>query len=124
MALVFHGEIQRKQDKLSVNLEILLFQDGDVYIAYSPALDISAFGDTEESAKDEFGKTMKAYLEYCLNKKTLLADLKAHGWKVKSKTRVQAPSQDYLMKENETYKEIRNNRAYRTINEKIAIPAL
>ncbi len=121
MVLIFHGEIQRKQDKLSVNLEILLFKDSDVYIAYSPALDISAFGDTEESAKDEFGKTMKAHLEYCLNKRTLFDDLRAHGWKVKSKKRIQAPSQDYLMEKNDTYKEIRNNKAYRTINEEIAI---
>lgn len=124
MALIFHGEVSHRQDKLSINLEILLFQDSGVYIAYSPALDISAFGETEDAAKDEFGKTMKAHLEYCLSKNTLFDDLRAHGWKVKSKKRVQAPSQDYLMEMNDTYKEIKNNRDYRTINEKIAIPAL
>lgn len=124
MALVFHGELRHNQGNVNVNLEVLLFKEEDVYIAYSPALDISAFGATEQEAKEEFGNHMRSYITYCMNKKTLFRDLKAHGWEVKSKKRIKAPTEEQLIKMNDTYNDIRNNKNYKTIREDIAIPAV
>lgn len=124
MSLIFHGKSLHGKKEVSIHLEVLLFQEDDAYIAYSPALDISAFGDTEESAKDEFAKTLNSHLEYCLNKNTFFDDLRAHGWQVKSKKKIKAPSQEYLIESNDTYKDIKANKPYKTINKEIAIPAL
>ena len=124
MALIFHGEMRHRQTDVNVNLEVLIFMEDNVYIAYSPALDISAFGETEDQAKEEFGNNMRSYITYCMNKKTLLQDLKAHGWTVKSKNRIKAPTEEQLIKMNHTYNDIRNNKNYKTIREDIAIPAV
>lgn len=124
MALIYHNEFRHDRGELIVNLEMLIFKEDDTFIAYAPALDISAFGDTEEKAKDEFNQTMLSYLNYCLNKKTLFKDLQAHGWTVKSKKRIKAPSEDKLIEMNETYKDIRENKEYKSINKEVCIPAV
>ena len=124
MALIFHGEMRHSHVDINVNLEVLIFKEDEVYIAYSPALDISAFGDTEEEAKNEFGDKMRSYITYCMNKRTLFKDLKSHGWTVKSKNRIKAPTEEQLMKMNDTYNDIINNKSYKTVREDMAIPAI
>lgn len=124
MSLIFHGEMHHCQADINVNLEVLLFKEDDVYIAYSPALDISAFGKTEEDAKKEFDNNMRSYITYCMNKKTLFQDLRAHGWTVKSRNRIKAPTEEQLIKMNDIYNDIRNNKSYKTLREDIAIPAV
>lgn len=111
-------------NKVSVRLEVLLFQEESVFIAYSPALDLSACGDTEEDAKKEFEVVLKEYIEYCLNKKTFFDDLKAHGWTVKSKKRIKSPSDDKLLELNDTYRDIKENKQYKTIEREMIIPAV
>ena len=124
MALIFHGEIRHRQVDINVNLTVLLFKEDEIYIAYSPALDMSAFGETEEKAKEEFGNSMRSYITYCMNKKTLFKDLEAHGWTVKSRNRIKAPTEEQLIKMNDTYNDIINNKNYKTIMEDMAIPAV
>lgn len=122
--LIFQGELKHKNDKINIRLEILLFEEDNVYIAYSPALDISACGNSEEEAKQEFGEVLEEYLKYCLNKKTIFDDLRAHGWIIKSKKRIKAPADEKLLQLNETYRDIKENKQYKTIQREIAIPAV
>lgn len=122
--LIFQGELKHNNDKINIILEILLFEEDNVYIAYSPALDISACGNSEEEAKDEFGKTLEEYFTYCLNKKTIFDDLRAHGWSIKSKKRIKAPAEEKLLQLNETYRDIKENKQYKTIEREIVIPAV
>ena len=49
---------------ISVRLEI--FKEGDVYVALSPELDLSSFGDTIEEAKASFKEAFEAFIEECL----------------------------------------------------------
>lgn len=122
--LIFHSELQHKSGKLTINLELLLFKEDDVYIIYSPALDISAFASTEEGVKEDFGNVITSYLEYGMNKKTLWDDLRRHGWEVKSKKRIKAPSDEQLFRINDTYKDIKENKEYKTIQREVAIPTI
>lgn len=122
--LIFHGELNHNNDKINIRLEILLFEEDNIYIAYSPALDISAYGNSEEEAKEEFGKILEEHLTYCLNKKTIFDDLRAHGWTIKSKKRIKAPADEKLLQLNETYRDIKENKQYKTIQREIVIPAV
>lgn len=122
--LIFHSELYHSRGKLNVQLEVLLFKEEDVYIAYAPALDISAFGNSEEEAKNDFGDVIRAHFEYCLNKRTLFDDLKSHGWVVKSRKRVKGPSDEELIQMNDTYKDIKENKDYKTIQREVVIPAM
>lgn len=122
--LIFQGELNHNTDKINVMLEVLVFQEENIFIAYSPALDLSACGNTEKEAKNEFEVVLKEYIEYCLNKKTFFDDLRAHGWTVKSKKRIKSPSDEKLLKSNETYRDIKENKQYKTIEREMIIPAV
>ena len=122
--LIFESEIHHKSDKVNLHLNVLIFQEDGVYIAYYAPLDISAFGNSEEEAKREFELTVTQYFTYCLNKKTLAKDLKAHGWTVKSSKKFKAPSDENMLASNETYKDIRENKNYKVIEKSVTIPAV
>ena len=120
--LVFESEMHYKSGKINIRLNVLLFQEDGVYIAYCAPLDLSAFGNTEEEAKKEFEATITQYFSYCLNKNTLGEDLKKHGWIVKGKRKYKAPSDENMLSHNETYKEIKENKQYKIVEKTISIP--
>ena len=116
------GEIHHKNDKINLHVDVLIFKEDEVYIAYCAALDLSAFGNTEEEAKKEFETTMTQYFNYCLNKNTLSLDLKRHGWEVKSHRRFRAPTDENMLASNETYRDIRAHKNYKMVE--MAIPVI
>jgi predicted RNase H-like HicB family nuclease len=63
---------------LSVKIEI--FKEGDVYIALSPELNISSFGETIEEAKASIGEAIEAFIEECERMGTLEAVLEESGF--------------------------------------------
>nr|WP_320059262.1 hypothetical protein [uncultured Bacteroides sp.] len=84
--LLFEGQLESSNGTtLHAKLEMYLFQEDDSFIVYCPALDLSAYGDSEEEAKKAFDKTFELHILYCLRKKTLYEDLKNHGWNIRSK---------------------------------------
>lgn len=104
---------------IKVMLDVYLFLDGDTYIAYSPALDISGYGTSEEDAKNSFSIVMEEYIDYGIKKRTLVKDLRAHGWRVKSlrQHKMAAPSLESLLNSNTTFKDILENREYRKVSQ-------
>ncbi len=115
----YPNKIVNRNGSLSVTLDVYVFMDGDSYIAYSPALDLSGYGDSEEAAKDSFSIVMDEYITYGVSRRTLVKDLRAHGWKVKSlkQRKMSAPSFDTLLRSNETFKDILENKEYRKVAE-------
>lgn len=117
------NKIVDRDGHVSVTLDVYVFKDEDTFIAYSPALDISGYGDSEDAAKTSFSIVMNEYIAYCLTKRTLVKDLRAHGWKVKSlkQRKMSAPSFDTLLQSNETFKDILENKEYRKLAEPFPI---
>lgn len=117
------NKIVNRNGHVSVTLDVYVFKEDDSFIAYSPALDISGYGDSEEEAKASFSIVMNEYIAYCLTKRTLVKDLRAHGWKVKSlkQRKMSAPSFDSLLQSNETFKDILQNKEYRKLAEPFPI---
>lgn len=120
------GKIEHNDNRVSFNLDMYIFKDGDSYIAYSPALDMSAYGDTQEDAKKSFETTLEISFKYSLNKKTFKEDLLKHGWEIKSlkQKKIKAPSTEELLKNNECLKDIINNKEYTRYKKDIYIPEL
>lgn len=110
-----------------VTLDVYLFMDEDAYIAYAPSLDLSGYGETEEEAMKSFSIVIEEYISYGLSRRTLIKDLKAHGWKVKSfrQRKLSAPSFDTLIQSNDMFRDILTNKDYRKVSEPfpIASPA-
>ena len=72
-------KINISNEKINSELAIFLFKEDDNFIAYSPALDLSGYGKTEEEARNSFNIVLKEYFDYAINEGTLYKDLKEHG---------------------------------------------
>lgn len=67
---------------IDLHLNVLVFQEGNYYVAYCPSLNISSYGNSITDAKSGFDEVMKAYLEDCKDNGNLRDDLLKNGWTV------------------------------------------
>lgn len=81
--------------KISVRVEI--FKEGDVYVALSPELNVSSFGDTIEDAKKSLQEAIEAFIEECEKMGTLEDVLEESGF---SKTNDSWESRKPIAKED------------------------
>jgi hypothetical protein len=65
---------------ISAKIPVILFQEGDKTIAYSPALDLSTCGDTEQQARRRFSEAALIYLSELMAMGTLDEVLEESGW--------------------------------------------
>jgi predicted RNase H-like HicB family nuclease len=63
---------------LSVKIEI--FKEGEVYVALSPELNVSSFGETVEEARESLQEALAAFLEECEQMGTLEEILEEAGF--------------------------------------------
>lgn len=112
------NKITNQGDYIKVTLDLYLFLDEECYIAYSPALDLSGYGATESEAKESFSIALDEYISYGISKRTLVKDLRAHGWKIRSfkQRKMSAPTFDNMLKSNFTFRDILENKEYRKVS--------
>ena len=56
---------------MDISVRIEIFKEGDVYVALSPELNVSSFGDTIEDAKKSIKEAIEAFVEECERMGTL-----------------------------------------------------
>ena len=122
--LNFSGRLDYKDKSLNVSLGMYLFKEDKSYIVYCPALDLSAYGDSEEQAKNSFADIFAITIKYMLNKNTMKEDLIKHGWQIKSlnQKKIKAPSFETMLKNNESFREILENKDYIKYKQEVGIP--
>jgi hypothetical protein len=82
---------QKKISQLEVGLPVSIKKEGDVYIAYTPALDISTYGTTKGEAKKSFNELVTVFFEEFIdNPDGLNIVLESLGW-TKRKNNWQPP---------------------------------
>lgn len=81
------------ENVLELQLNVLIFQEGDFYISYCPSLNLSSYGESIQDAKDGFDEVMTGFIEDSVKRKTLHADLTNHGWRVSNHHRIEPPDQ-------------------------------
>jgi hypothetical protein len=87
--------IRAEGDKsVEIQLGVLIFQEGESYLAYCPALELSTYGDSISDAKDAFEDLIKSYSEDCEKMGTLNKELSAHGW-IKQTDDIIIPPKEY-----------------------------
>jgi len=67
-------------------IPVLFFEEGDKIVAYSPALDISTCGNTEEQARKRFAETTSIFFRELVDMGTLDDVLTECGWRKTSST--------------------------------------
>ncbi len=108
--------------KYHVGLSLVEFQEDNVTVIYSPALDLSGYGYSEEEAKKSFTEALHEFFRYTTNKKTLDKVLKDLGWSVrgsKKKPKFNPPKDSDLVHSNPLYNEIVNNKSYKVSRENV-----
>ena len=105
-----------------IGLSLIEFKEDDVTIIYSPALDLSGYGQSEEEAKKSFFEVLSEFFRYTNNKKTLDKVLNKLGWSIKGskkKPKFSPPKDSELVASNPLYNEIVNKKAYKVSRENI-----
>jgi hypothetical protein len=120
------NEIKNLSGIFSVKLDVYLFMEDGAYIAYAPALDLCGYGTSEDEAKMSFDTVVKEYLAYGVERRTLVKDLRLHGWKVRSlkQRKLSSPTFDVLLNSNDMLRDILQNKDYRKVSENMPLPAL
>lgn len=116
------GNFRSKGNEVEFNLPIIQFKEDTVYFFYTPALDLTGYGNSEEEAKASFEETLTQFLAYTTNKKTLSSELRKLGWKV-SKHKVASPSLTQMLRDNQYLVEIFEEKAYTKFDQTYSIPA-
>jgi predicted RNase H-like HicB family nuclease len=65
---------------MNISVRITIFKEGDVYVALSPELNVSSFGDTIEDAKKSIKEAIEAFVEECQEMGTLEEVLEESGF--------------------------------------------
>jgi len=65
---------------VNISVRIEIFKEEDLYVALSPELNISSFGDTIEDARESFREALSAFIQTCLEMKTLQEVLEEAGF--------------------------------------------
>jgi hypothetical protein len=108
--------------KYHVGLSLVEFEEDNVIIIYSPALDLSGYGYNHSEAKHSFTEALQEFFRYTHNKKTLDKVLIELGWKLKgskNKPKFDPPKDSELVASNPMYNEIVNNKSYKVSREDV-----
>ncbi len=65
---------------MNIFVRIEIFKEGEVYVALSPELTVSSFGETVEDAKISIREAIKAFVEECQKMGTLEDVLEESGF--------------------------------------------
>lgn len=116
----------KNEAEVNVTVGLFQFEENGRTIIYSPAFDLSGYGNSAEEAKTSFQITMEEFFRYTLNKKTLFKELKRLGWIIKegkSKNRnIKIPDLANLITENDYLAEILNEKQFTKFDQTIAMP--
>ena len=75
----------RRTNVKITSLPVWFMKEGEVFIAYSPALDLSTCGDTFEQAQQRFSEAADLFFEECVRHHTLEEALLSYGWQKASR---------------------------------------
>jgi predicted RNase H-like HicB family nuclease len=68
------------ESKLEIQLNVLVIQQGDYYVALCPALNLSSYGNSIEDAQTAFDEAVQIYFEEGIENNTIQQDLIKNGW--------------------------------------------
>lgn len=69
------------KQKISTQISVFIFKEGTKVVAYSPAIDLSTCGDTEEQARKRFSEAANIFISEIIRMGTLEEVLTECGWK-------------------------------------------
>jgi len=97
------------KERISVNLTLFSWNENNIFYIYSPALDLTGYGYTEDEARSSFAEILEQFVDYTHNKETIFDELERLGWTInKKKKRVKSPDIEDMLIDNDQFKEVIN----------------
>lgn len=120
-------DFKNAEAKLNAKIVLVSFKEDDNFIVYSPHLEVSGYGKTQDAAMDSFNHCLGVFFDYTVKKKTLHEELISLGWQLKKGTikkplKINAPSMSELLKHNTALEDLLNKQNISTIQKEVAIP--
>ncbi|MEJ7645558.1 MAG: hypothetical protein WKF87_13260 [Chryseolinea sp.] len=122
MPLNVQGNFRNKGSKVDFTLPVIKFKEDEVYFVYTPSLDLTGYGKSDEDAQTSFEETLAQFFDYTTNKKTLGSELKKLGWKVTKKA-LKSPSLSEMLLDNKYLADIFDEKSYSKFDKTVSIPA-
>lgn len=82
------NKIVESESKINLTVDIIFVKEENYFVAYCPALELSAYGDTLEKAKTSFDEEIKIFLSETRSKGTLEKYLLKNGWRLQQLPKV------------------------------------
>ena len=120
-------DFKNAEANVKANIVLISFKEEENYIIYSPHLEVTGYGKSEEEAMESFNHCLGVFLDYTVNKKTLHKELISLGWELKKGTiknpkKINAPSISELLKHNSALEELLNKHDIKTTQKEVSIP--
>lgn len=112
------NSLQKNRNLLNVNVQVALFQEDGIWVAYCPALEVSSYGDNKDEAKEAFEEAMQIFLAETDRKGTLERYLLKLGWQLQQKPKPVYNQPQLTLQENKRLLK----KSPLIYNEKVAIP--
>ncbi len=96
--------MRKEEYSVSVDLPLQIIKEGNVFVAYCPALDIATQGDTLPEAQKMFNEFVSIFIDELIEMGTLEKVLFELGWKKISRGNRWEPPEREIIKD--TYKTI------------------
>lgn len=71
--------------KIAFDLPVSILKEGDVFVAYSPAIEVSTVGETFQEAQQRFEEAANIFFEEIIENNTLEDALLELGWQKENK---------------------------------------
>lgn len=114
--------LETNNEKYHVGLSLIEFIEDDVTIVYSPALDLSGYGNNEVEAKKSFSEAVNEFFRFTTEKNTFDKVLTNLGWTInvtKDNLEINPPKDSDLFASNSLYNEIVNNKSYKVSRQEL-----
>lgn len=73
------------EGKVYVDVEVFLAKDGDAFIAYCPALNLSTYGENDEDVRKAFQDALGIFIDNAIEQKSLERTLLMYGWTLRQR---------------------------------------
>ena len=111
--------IRKTKDSIKVEVEIFVVKEGDFFVAYCPALQVSSYGNTGKDAKKGFDGALNIFINETEKRGSFEKVLLKMGWSLK-----QVPAPLYIPPRSKTayYSKFRYKKPTDRFQETVALP--
>lgn len=122
MGLFYGRVLKTPHGNVKAIVQVYVFKENDIFIAYSPSFDFISYGYSMNEAKEEFDNVFTSQISYLMKQGTIYQYLRDNGWEFKDGKLI-APTIDFVRKHSEIFRNKIDNKNVESFNYECIIPA-